>query len=307
MADIKKAVLEGTDKYGGYLTPEILSRKVYAIVQNNTVMVPLMEQVKLKSDTTYLPKNTKGSTAYWVAETQSITASTPEWERITLSPKKVAALTELSTELLEDAAVNPAVANYVMEQMGKDIGLSIDNEIINGTQGQFTNYLRSTGSFTNSVTCGASTNGGNITLAKISDAINEGEKDNFRYDVSIFNPRTVNSLRKLTDSNARPMFDEATFGSPILKDGALGTIYGTTVFATNQIHHTASYGTAGDATDAIIGTKKKFGVYGMRRNLTFHKDYDIAHDSWDYQANMRVAFNILYSEAYCVIRAILDD
>jgi len=305
MADIKKAVIEGTDQYGGYLTPEILTKKVYELVQNNTVMVPLLEQVRLSTDTTYLPRNTSGTTAYWVNETESITESTPEWERITLTPKKVAALVPVSTELLEDAAVNPSTANYLMEQMGRDLGLELDDEIINGDGTNFTG-LRDTASFSNSVTCGASTNGGAITLGKVSDAINEGEKDNFKYDVSVWNPQTINTLRKLTDGNARPMFDEATFGSPMIKEGAIGTIYGTAVYETNQIIHTASYGTTSTATDAIVGTKKKFGVYGLRRNLTFHKDYDIDGDYWKYQANMRASFNTLYKDAYCVIRAITD-
>lgn len=306
MPDIKKAVIEGTDAQGGYLTPEILKRKVYGLVQNNTVMVPQMEQMRLSTDTTYLPRNTKGTTAYWIGETENITASTPEWERITLTPYKVAAKVELSTEELEDAAVNPAVANYVVSQMGKDLGISIDDEIINGTNSKFT-ALRSTASFNNSVTSGGTTNGGNITVQKFSDAINEGEKDNFRYDTSIFNPQTVNYLRKLTDGNGRPMFDEATFGSPILADRSIGTLMGTKVSTTNQIHHTASYGTSGGATDAFVGTKKQYGVFGMRRDLNFHKSYDIDYDKWKYQTNMRTAFNTLYANAYCVIRGILDD
>ncbi len=306
MADVNKAINEGTDAQGGYLTPEILSRKVYGLVQNNTVMVPLMEQMTLKSDTTYLPKNTKGTTAYWVKETGSISTSTPEWTRLTMSPQKVAAIVEMSTEELEDAAVNPAVANYVMEQMGTDLGLSVDDEILNGSNSKFTNYLRSTGSFTNSVTCGASTNGGQISVEKVSDAINEGEKDNFRYDVSVFNPQSINSLRKLTDGSARPIFDEATFGSPMLKDGGLGTLYGTTVMDTNQMPHDLTAGTVSTVTDAIVGKKKNFGVYGVRRNLTSHKDYDIIYDKWKYQVNMRAAFNVKYANAYCVIKDIQD-
>jgi len=303
--DIKKAVIEGNDNVGGYLTPEILSRKVYSIVQNNTVMIPLLENIRLKSDTTYLPRNTKSTTAYWVGETESITESTPEWERITLTPKKVAALVPVSTELLEDAAVNPAVANYIMQQMGTDMALELDNGILNGTGGNFTG-LRNTASFANSVTCGTNTNGGQITLAKVSDAINEGEKDNFRYDISVFNPQTINTLRKLTDGNGRPVFDEATFGSPMLKDGAVGQLWGTKTYDTNQIPHNISYGTSSSQTDAIVGSKRKFGVYGMRRNLTFHKFYEIDNDYWKYQTNMRAAFNTLYKNAYCVIQRIQD-
>ncbi len=299
MADIKKAVIEGTDASGGYLTPEILKRKVYELIQNNTVMVPLLENIKLTSDTTYLPRNTKGTTAYWVAETQSITSSTPEWERITLSPKKVAALVPISTELLEDAAVNPSTANYVVEQMGKDLGLALDAEILTGSS-NFTG-LFDTASYNNVISAGSDTNGAEISLSKFVDAINECEKDNFAPDVSVFNAQTINALRKLTDGNGRPMFDNATFGSPMLKDGALGTIYGTKVYSTNQIPHSLTSGTASDTTEALVGKQKKFGVYGLRRDLNFHKFYEIDNDYWKYQVNMRAAFNTLYKNAYCVI------
>lgn len=301
MADIKKAVQEGTDKYGGYLSPEVLQRKVYGLVQNETVMKPLLENVKLSSDTTYLPRNTKGTTAYIVAETTSIGTSTPEWERITLSPKKFAGLVKASTEVLEDAATNPAVANYLMEQMGTDIALKYDDEIINGTGGSGFTGLRNTASYNNVISAGSDTNGAEISLTKVSDAINECEQDNFSPDTIVAHPKTINALRKLTDGNGRPMFDEATFGSPILKDRAVGTLWGCKVYSTNQMDHTLTSGTASNTTDMLVAKKGKFGVFGLRRNLTFHKDYDIDYDLWKYQANMRVAFNTLYANAYCVV------
>ncbi len=304
MANILKALVESANATGGYLVPDVLAQKVYELIQANAVVLPYLEQVNMTSDTLLLPKVTKGTTAYWVGETGAITASNMEFGQITLSAKKVAALVGVSTELLEDA--NPSVAQMVTEQMARDLALEIDDEIFNGTGGTFYG-LRDTHSFTNSVTCGASTNGGAISWQKIVDAQTEILKDNHKQpDVAFFNPRTIGSLRKLTDGNGRPIFDEATYGSPLLKQGVVGTLMGMKVVPTTTIPTNLTYGTTTTCTDAIIGVSKMFGVFGNRRKLTLHKDYVIDNDYWKFQANMRCAFAVKYPDAYCVIRAITD-
>lgn len=304
MSDIIKALNETTDANGGYLVPDVLADRVYELIQRQSIALPYLEQVTMTSDTLLLPKMTSGTTAYWVAETSSITASEPAFGRITLSAKKVAGLVPLSSELLEDA--NTSVADMVVTQLARDLANEIDDEIFNGTGGTFSG-LRYTGSFTNSVTCGASTNGGAISLDKLSDAVTAILTDNHPApDVLFAHPRTVGALRKLTDGNGRPMFDAVTFGDPMLKEGIVGTVYGMKVVPASVIPIDLTYGTQGSCTDAVAGVSKQFGVFGNRRKLEFHKDYVIDSDYYKLQANMRCAFAIKYANAYCVIRAITE-
>jgi len=314
MADIIKALREATGSEGGFLVPDEFAARVLEYIQANVITMPDLERVQMHHEVMYIPKATAGTTAYWVPETGTITASQPAFGRITLTAKKVASLVEASTEVLEDA--NVSVANLIVEQMGKDIALEVDDEILNGTGGTFEG-LRYTGSFTNAVDAGDSgvigtgaTSAGNISVSIISKAIDEVLKDNHQMpDVSYWHPRTIGSLRRLTDGSARPLLNTETWGSPLLAQGVVGKIYGTAVKSSTQLPINLSYGTASGETtcaDALVGKSKMFGIYGDRRGLVWKTDYDIETDKYQYQTTMRAAFSIKYPDAYCLIRAIKD-
>lgn len=311
MANIFKALNESTAGDGGYAVPEEFAARVLDLVQAQTVTLPDLETVRMNTDTWRLPKVTSGSTAYVVSELGTITASQLGLGQITLTPKKFAALIEASTEVLEDN--NVGMQEVLTRQMAKDIGLKIDNEVLNGTTGGsgFVG-LRDTASFTNSVSAAGaigSTTAAAIGLTAISLAVDEVLKDNHEQpDVSYFNPRTVGSLRKLTDGSARPIFNQETWGSPLLKTGVVGTIYGFSVKPASQLPINISHGTGAAATtaDAIIGKSGLFGYYGLRRDIIMRRDYVIETDREQFQMTLRSAFAIKYANSYCLIRGITD-
>jgi HK97 family phage major capsid protein/HK97 family phage prohead protease len=79
-----------------------------------------------------IPKMTAGNTAYWLAdETTQITESQPTIGQLSLSPKNVAALTELSHQLMQQSA--PAVEALVLNSIARDIGLAVDVGILRGS------------------------------------------------------------------------------------------------------------------------------------------------------------------------------
>lgn len=311
MADITKALNEGTASDGGNTVPTEFAARILELVTAKTVTLSDLENVSMASNVWKMPKNTSGTTAYIVPELGTVTGSQQGYGQITLTAKKFAALVEASTELVEDN--NVSLANFIVSDMARDIALKIDNEVLNGTTGGsgFVG-LRDTASFTNSVSAAGligGTTGANISLTPISKAVDEVLKDNHNQpNVSYFNPRTIGSLRLLTDSTARPIFNAETWGSPLLREGVLGTIYGMAIKPTTQLPINLSYGVNADATasDAIVGVSKMFGIYGTRRNITFKQDYTIASDRNVYQVTLRSAFAVKYADAYCVIRAIRD-
>lgn len=310
MADIIKALREATGSAGGYLVPDEFAARVYELIQAKTITLPDLETVKMNHETMYLPRVTSGTTAYWVTETTSITESDVQFDRITLTAKKVAAYVKASTEMLEDA--NVSVANLIVEQMATDLALKIDDEIINGTGGTFTG-LRSSSSFANAVwadgTIGTSGTGcASISLTPISRAVDEVLKDNHEQpDVSWWNPTVMGQIRLLTDSSSRPMLNIETWGSPLLRQGAIGVLYGTQAKVSTTLPINVSYGTGtGETTcaDALIGKSKMFGVYGDRRGLIWKTDYAITTDEYQYQTTMRCAYSVKYPNAYCMIRGV---
>lgn len=307
MANIFKAIIEATDSAGGYTVPDEFASRVLALVQEQTQTLPELEMVTMNTDTLKIPKLTGGNTAYIVPEVGEITGSDVSFGQITLSPVKFAALTTASTEVLEDN--NVGLANVLIEQMAKDIGLKIEDEVLNGTGGTGFTGLRNTGSFTNSYSAGSGTGPGLIGVDDISKSTDLVLNDNHMApDVMFAHTKTIGQLRALTDSTSRPLLNMETYGSPLLKEGTVGTIYGMRIKPTNKLPINVSYGTGNFATctDAIIGVSKQFAYYSNRRSINMRQEYKLEYDANAFQMNMRSAFNIKYANAYAVIRAISD-
>jgi HK97 family phage major capsid protein len=79
-----------------------------------------------------IPKMTAGNTAYWLAdETTQITESQPTIGQLALSPKNVAALTELSHQLMQQST--PDAEQLVLDSIARDIALAVDVGILRGS------------------------------------------------------------------------------------------------------------------------------------------------------------------------------
>jgi HK97 family phage major capsid protein len=294
MVDINKALSEGSNSAGGYTVPEIWANKIYALMQEQSIMIPLCEGVNMTSDVWFAPTVTAGSTAYWVAELGTITASDLTFGQITLTAKKVAAKVQLSTELEEDSLVD--IMKLVSNQMATDLALAIDSAIIN-SPASWTGMRFGNG---NSVAASGA-NGDAMSVAKINTAIYEGQVDHFNYDVMICHPRVLKDLRALTDGNARPIFDVVTYDNPLYKTGVMGMVMGLQIKTSTEMPTTQRKGSAATLTDVLVIKSKKCGIFGKRRGMTAHKFYDIDTDSWYLQCNTRVAFAIPYANAICNI------
>jgi HK97 family phage major capsid protein len=82
-----------------------------------------------------IPRQTAASTAYWLASdgVTQITESQPTIGQITLSPKNVAALTEISHQLIQQS--DPSVEQLVMTDLARSIALAADVAALRGSGG----------------------------------------------------------------------------------------------------------------------------------------------------------------------------
>jgi HK97 family phage major capsid protein len=331
MPSITKALNEANNAAGGFLVPEEWSNKLLALVMSKAVVMNDLDNYGMNTDTMFIPKVTSGTTAYWIAETTAITESAPGYGQITLSAKKVASLVQASSEVLEDNNVN--LANQLVNQMGADLAIAIDGTVLTGSCSTTNNTaaaapfygLYHTASYTNAVDAAGNSNktgawgtgatasgltGANIALKAIQQAVVEVLSDKHEQpDVSYWNPRTIGSLMQLTDSTARPILNQETFGSPILATGTIGRLYGTQAKESTQVPINLVYGTTAAlsaCSDAFVGKSKMFGILGNRRQFIWKTDYTISTDVYVWQTTARMAFAVKYPDSYCLIRGILD-
>lgn len=101
---------EATDADGGYLVPQILAREVIFLRDQYGVMRQNARVMGMSSDNLNVPKNTASTTAYWPAENTNITASQITFSNVQILAKKLAILTQVSSELNEDSIVDVGAA-----------------------------------------------------------------------------------------------------------------------------------------------------------------------------------------------------
>lgn len=79
-----------------------------------------------------IPKMTAGNTGYWLAdENTAITESQPTIGQLALAPKNVAALTEISHQLMQQST--PEAEMLVMSSIARDLGLAVDVGVLRGS------------------------------------------------------------------------------------------------------------------------------------------------------------------------------
>jgi len=300
--DLIKAVNENTNTEGGFLVPEVWGTKLYELIVAKSTAIQLCEQVAMTSDTLYFPKVTAATTAYFVGEAATITGAQPTFGQITLTPKKVAALTQLSSEVLDDS--NPSVMEVVMQRIAEDIALKIDYEIYNGTT-TTGGYL----GFRSSTLVSATAIDGEITTDAISNAIEKLQSENIEPTDLVIHPKLLNKLRKLktTTTSNEPLLNMVSFGATPLGNGVVGKIWGVNVLVTTQLPTNLTGTVTGfttNLTDAVLVARGKCGIFARRRELTMNKFYLIDTDDYKLQANMRAAFSINYDKAVCLIQNI---
>lgn len=118
---IVRSFAEGVNETGGFLVPEefgtdlILLREQYGVFRQNAKIVPMSS-----SDRTD-PRQTGGVTAYFANEEAALTESTMAWDQVSLSAKKLVALTRISSELNEDSVISigDTVANEIAYAFAK--------------------------------------------------------------------------------------------------------------------------------------------------------------------------------------------
>jgi HK97 family phage major capsid protein len=297
MVDLRKAINEGTTTEGGFFVADEQAKFFLELVQQTNTAIPLCRSLRMNSDIMNVPTVAAGNTAYWVSENGTITTSDITTGQIILTAKKVAAITTISTEVIEDS--NPEIANIVNEQLAKDVAIKVDQEIYNGgTTGYTTSGIkgfRDKATYTDINTVNASS--GEITVSMILQAKKAIKNDYFAEGGThmIINPDVEYKIMNLADSNGRPLFSGVDTDNPLYSNGVIGRILGLTVLVTPAIPTTSN------VSDAVIITKGVTGYFGMKREFKFNKEYQIETDNWKVQTNMRFGFSVAYQKSAAII------
>jgi HK97 family phage major capsid protein len=125
-----KDLTEGTDSAGGFLVPVEHRNELVRLVELFGAFRRNVRAVPMAGDRQEFPRRTGGFTVYFPGEGGSITASDMTFDAVGLTARKMAALTAISSELFEDAAVE--IGGLVAEEMAHAIAEKEDQMGFNG-------------------------------------------------------------------------------------------------------------------------------------------------------------------------------
>jgi HK97 family phage major capsid protein len=171
---------------------DVLRSKSVALELGATVLPGLIGDVSI-------PTRTAGATAYFVAESGSITESTGTFGSITMSPKVMGAFSQFS--YLMQLQATPEIEELIRQDFVALLAQKLDQVAINGGGSNEPSGILQTSGI-GSVVIGS--NGGAITLDKMLDLKQTVAVDNADLPSAGFltNTKVENALSKLKDGNS---------------------------------------------------------------------------------------------------------
>jgi len=93
---------------GGYLVPEVLENALIDLKEQFGMFRQYAMNWPMSSDVSLVPRRVSGFTTYFVGQNETITASDTVLDQVRLEAKKLAAMTQFSSELNEDSIISVA-------------------------------------------------------------------------------------------------------------------------------------------------------------------------------------------------------
>lgn len=122
---------ESVNTRGGYLVPEQIDRDIIRLVLSFGRFRENARIVPMTTDVVSRPRRTGGIDATWEGEGDTGTEDNMNWDRVTLTAKKLMALARISSELNEDAIIS--VADAIIREIALAFSTEEDQAGFTGT------------------------------------------------------------------------------------------------------------------------------------------------------------------------------
>lgn len=209
------------------------------MLRNRTVIMRLAQSMSGLVGNVEIPKQTDGATAYWIGEGEDATEGVPTIGQIGLSPKTVAAYTDITRRLMQQST--PDAEMIVRNDLNRALALEIDKAGFYGTGADNQPLGITNLSGINAVDFAAA---GAPTYAEIVDmesqiAADNADVNSMAYVMAAIMRGKLKTTQKFAGTN----------GSPVWEDG--NTVNGYSAEVTNQI--AAADIIFGNFGDTIVG------------------------------------------------------
>ena len=216
---------KGTATAGGNIVHSSMFDRIWAKLEEESAVIRAGATVinTAGGEDLLVPKVTTNPSGALVAEAGTIGESDPVLGQVTLGAFKYAALTQVSTELLDDSLFN--VSNFVSNIGGQAVTRALGADLSNGSGSS-----KPKGIAQAATSFGTSATATTITYANLVEVESTMPVPYKNTDtVWIMSPEAVKVIRLLTDDNSRPLWE------PSLQAGNPDMLLGYRVYVDGNI------------------------------------------------------------------------
>lgn len=266
----QRALGEGTDAAGGYVVPVEQAREFLDRLRPQTVVLSSgVTVLELASDELRVPTAGGSVVAGMFNENSPIALSDPTFEAVVLRPRKAAALTLASNELLADST--PSVRDVLARDHEAAVAALLDRQMLEG-DGVAPN-LRGVRNFSGiTVTTLGTGDGGAVNLDDLSAAVERLESDNAQARAIWMHPRSWATLRRAKDADGRYQLQPDPTGE------ARRQLFGVPVHLSSQISVTETVGASTDCSWIAVADTSRV-IVGRRDQIRLEMSRDFAFDA----------------------------
>ena len=237
--------------------------------------------LKTDADSVTYPALTADAAPAWTSEAAAITPSDPTFAQVVATPRKLAALTQVSNEVLDDS--DPPLTNVLNRHLVEVLGLKLDAGLLEGTG----TPPEPTGlkNIAGKQSLAAATNGLQPTFDTFADAITLLEAVNVPRERMriVVHPRNLATLRKAKASTAGTYL----WGDPANAEPA--TVFGVPVVATPQLATNETQGTSGAVANSayVYDTENVVFVWRSPIEVEIDRSRLFNSDQSEFRAKLR--------------------
>lgn len=133
---------EGVDAAGGFTVAPDFMEALFRVEGAEPSIVDACTIKTVSGQVLEMPTSTGGASAYFVTETEAVSASDATFGNQEITTSRLGVLGEVSTSLLEDSLYD--IMNDVTETFSKAIRNAIEAQVLYGTSAAFTGILGAT-------------------------------------------------------------------------------------------------------------------------------------------------------------------
>lgn len=280
VGDEARALQEGTDSEGGYLTETVLERRLVQTLQDQNIMRQLAMVINTTSDRNISVESSVGS-ASWTSEEGAYTESDAAFSQISLGAYKIATIMKVSEELMQDSIFD--MDSYVGTNFGRRIAEAEEAAFVAGDGSS--KPTGATAGASAGVTAASATA---ITSNEILDLLYSLKRQYRRGASFLMNDSTIKAIRQLKDSSGQYLWQ------PALSAGDPDTIGGRPVYASYDMPAATS-----GLVSVLFGDFKMGYMIADRGTTSFQRLNELysANGQVGFRAYRRVDGKVVLSEA----------